>query len=59
MYLNVFNNWHYLLKPIYKQTLYTPTLKTLLHSSNMQKQKLHHFCNRSSHDDGPKSSRKY
>ena len=25
----------------------------------MQKQKLHRFCNRSSPDDGPKSSRKY
>ena len=25
----------------------------------MQKQKLHHFCNRSSSDDGPKSGRKY
>ena len=34
-------------------------VKTLLHSSNMQKQKLHHFCNRSSPDDGPKSGRKY
>ena len=29
------------------------------YSSNMQKQKLHHFCNRSSPDDGPKSGRKY
>ena len=38
--------------------LYTSTVKTLLHSSNMQKQKLHHFCNRSSPDDGPKSGRK-
>ena len=27
--------------------------------SNMLKQKLHHFCNRSSPDDGPKSGRKY
>ena len=34
-------------------------VKTLLHSSNMQKQKLHQFCNRSSPDDGPKSGRKY
>ena len=25
----------------------------------MQKQKLHHFCNASSPDDGPKSGRKY
>ena len=33
---------------------YTP-----LHSSNMLKQKLHHFCNRFSTDDGPKSGRKY
>ena len=33
-------------------------VKTLLHSSNMQKQKLHHFCNRSSTEYGPKSSRK-
>ena len=32
------------------------TVKTLLHSSNMRKQKLHHFCNRSSPDDGPKST---
>ena len=34
-------------------------VKTLLHSRNMQKQKLHHFCNRSSPDDGLKSGRKY
>ena len=27
--------------------------------SNMQKQKLLHFCNRFSPDDGPKSGRKY
>ena len=26
---------------------------------NMLKKKLHHFCNRSSPDDGPKSGRKY
>ena len=32
---------------------------TLCRNSNMQKQKLHHFCNRSSPDDGPKSGRKY
>ena len=32
--------------------------KTLLHSSNLQKQKLHHFCNRSSPDDGPKVGQK-
>ena len=37
----------------------TSTVKMLLHSSNMLKQKLHHFCNRSSPDDGPKSGRKY
>ena len=35
------------------------TVMTLLLSSNMQKQKLHHFCNRSSPDDGLKSGRKY
>ena len=28
-------------------------------SSNMQKKKLHYFCNRSSPDDGLKSDRKY
>ena len=33
--------------------------KTSLHSSNLLKQKLHHFCNRFSPDDGPKSGRKY
>ena len=33
--------------------------KMPLNSSNMLKQKLHHFCNRSSPDDGPKSGRKY
>ena len=33
--------------------------KTPLHSSNMLKQKLHDFCNRSSPDDGPKSGRNY
>ena len=30
-----------------------------LDSCNMLKQKLHHFCSRSSPDDGPKSGRKY
>ena len=30
----------------------------IYYSSNMLKQKLHHFCNRSSPDDGPKSGRK-
>ena len=39
--------------------LESSTVKTLLHSGNMLKQKLHHFCNRSSPDDGPKSGRKY
>ena len=34
-------------------------VKTPLHSGIMLKQKLHHFCNRSSPDDGPKSGRKY
>ena len=33
--------------------------KTSLHSSNLLKQKLHHFCNRFSPNDGPKSGRKY
>ena len=33
--------------------------KTSLHSNNLLKQKLHHFCNRFSPDDGPKSGRKY
>ena len=33
--------------------------KTSLHSSNLLKQKLHHFCNRFSPDNGPKSGRKY
>ena len=37
----------------------TSIVKTLLQSSNMQKQKLHHFCNRSSPDDGSKLGRKY
>ena len=36
-------------------TLCKNNIKTLLHSGNMLKQKLHHFCNRSSPDDGPKS----
>ena len=35
------------------------TFCTPLHSCNMLKQKLHHFCSRSSPDDGPKSGRKY
>ena len=35
------------------------TVKTLLHRGNMHKQKLYHFCNRSSPDDGLKSDRKY
>ena len=29
------------------------------YTSNLLKQKLHHFCNRFSPDDGPKSGRKY
>ena len=33
--------------------------KDALDSSSMLKQKLHHFCNRFSPDDGPKSGRKY
>ena len=37
----------------------TSTAKSPLHSSNMVKQKLHHFCNRSSPNDGSKSDRKY
>ena len=39
--------------------LYFPTVKTLLHCRNMQKQKLHLFCNRSFPNDGVKSGRKY
>ena len=35
---------------VYIPSTFSPTL----HSSNMQKQKLHHFCNRSSPDDGLK-----
>ena len=44
---------------IHSLHLESSTAKMPLHSSNMIKQKLHHFCNRSSPDDGPKSGRKY
>ena len=40
-------------------TFVLATAKTSLHSSNLLKQKLRHFCNRFSPDDGPKSGRKY
>ena len=59
MYLNVFSYWHYLLNN-FKSKRYT------LHQSRcssykviMYIQKLHHFCNTSSPDDGPKLGRKY
>ena len=35
------------------------SFQTNKHSGNMLKQKLHHFCNRSSPDDGQKSGWKY
>ena len=41
-----------------KQTPKPSTAKTPLHSCNMLKQKLHHFCSRSSPDDGPKVGQK-
>ena len=33
-------------------------VKMLSHCSNMQKHNLHHFCNSSSSDDGPKMGKK-
>ena len=38
---------------------YSSTAKMSLHSRDLLKQKIHHFRNRSSPDDGPKSGRKY
>ena len=47
------------IKVPYEKRLYPWSV--LLHSNIVviQKQKLHHFCNRSSPGDGPKSGRKY
>ena len=54
-----FLSTHFLLDPFVLPYQYSSMVKTLLHSCNMQKQKLHHFCNRSSPDDSPMSDRKY
>ena len=60
MYLNVFSYWHYLQKQIWKVNA-TQYNSTNAHSYKvvMFRQKLHHFCNTSSPDDGPKLGRKY
>ena len=60
MYLNVFNYWRYLLKQIQKVNA-TQYNSTNAHSYKevMHIQKLHHFCNTFSPDDGPKLGRKY
>ena len=60
MYLNVFSYWRYLSKPIRKVNT-TRYNSTNAHSYKvvMDIQKLHHFCNTSSPDDGPKLGRKY
>ena len=60
MYLNVFSYWRYLEKQIRKINA-TQYSSTNAHSYKEVRyiQKLHHFCNTSSFDDGPKSGRKY
>ena len=60
MYLNVFSYWRYLYKQVRKVNA-TQYNSTNAHSYKvvMCIQKLHHFCNTSSPDDGPKLGRKY
>ena len=60
MYLNVFSYWRYLYKQIRKVNA-TQYNSTNAHSYKvvMYIQKLHHFCNTSSPDDGPQLGRKY
>ena len=60
MYLNAFSYWCYLYKQIRKVNT-TQYNSTNAHSYKvvMYIQKLHHFCNTSSPDDGPKLGRKY
>ena len=41
------------------ELIYVLSIVACIPSTNMLKQKLHHFCNRSSPDDGPKSGKKY
>ena len=60
MYLNVFSYWRYLQKQTQKVNT-TQYNSTNAHSNKVviYLKKLHHFCNTSSLDDGPKLSRKY
>ena len=60
IYLNVFSYWRYLWKQIRKVNA-TQYNSTNAHSYQvvMYIQKLHHFCNTSSPDDGSKLGRKY
>ena len=50
IYRNKFKNKRYTLQRYRRSSSYEVV---------MYMQKLHHFCNRSSPDDGPKSGRKY
>ena len=52
IYRNTFKSKRYTLQQYRRSSSYIVVIV-------MQKQKLHHFCNRSSPDDGPKSGRKY
>ena len=60
MYLNVFSYWRYLWKQIrnVNAAQYNST-NTHSYKVVMYIQKLHHFCNRPSPDDGPNLGRKY
>ena len=60
MYLNFFSYWHYLYNN-FKSKCYTLQRPRRSSSYNvvMYIQKLHHFCIRSTSDDGPKLGRKY
>ena len=60
MYLNVFSYWRYLEKQIRKvnATQYNST-NAHFYKVIMYIQKLHHFCNTSSPDDGRRLGRKY
>ena len=60
MYLDVFSYWGYLKKQIWKvNAIQYTSINNHSYKVVMYIQKLHHFCNTSSPDDGPRLGRKY
>ena len=60
MYLNVLSYWHYLWNNFKSKRYALQRPKcSFSYKVVMYIQKLHHFCNTSSADDGPESDRKY